>query len=326
MIIDYAHFGDIVSFDTTFRTNRQCRPLGVFAGFNHHRGCTIFGATLLYDETVESFKWLFEVFVEAHGGKKPITIFTDQDAAMTIALTDMWPQTWHGLCTWHLMQNGIKHLGNMMKDGSGFLKDIKKCIYQYDEEEQFDRAWSRLLSENGVMDNAWLRRMYTLRNKWHFERVLNQKRGNELKAKFESRNKLPQLANSMSIVQKQAEELYTPTIYAKFETDGLLCCHCLKVLDVLDIKRIPDSYILKRWTRGARTMVVNDNRGKEIEEDVNLDRTQRSYYTFEGYELMKDAANELRLKESISHMSSQASAVHQSQASAVHQSLDEDCI
>ncbi|XP_042483618.1 protein FAR1-RELATED SEQUENCE 5-like [Macadamia integrifolia] len=268
MIIDYAHFGDVVSFDTTFRTNRQCRPLGVFAGFNHHRGCTVFGATLLYDETVESFKWLFEVFAEAHGGKKPITIFTDQDAAMTIALTDMWPQTWHGLCTWHLMQNGIKHLGNMMKDGSGFLKDIKKCIYQYDEEEQFDRAWSKLLSENGVMDNAWLRRMYTLRNKWakcymkntftlgirstqlseslnsdlkdylkstldvvqffkHFERVLNQKRGNELKAEFESRNKLPRLANSMSIVQKQAGELYTPTIYALFQEEYnwmTVCC------------------------------------------------------------------------------------------------------
>ncbi|XP_042483529.1 protein FAR1-RELATED SEQUENCE 5-like [Macadamia integrifolia] len=99
MIIDYAHFGDVVSFDTTFHTNRQCRPLGVFVGFNHHRGCTVFGATLLYDETVESFKWLFEVFAEAHGGKKPITIFTDQDATMTIALTNMWPQTWHGLCT-----------------------------------------------------------------------------------------------------------------------------------------------------------------------------------------------------------------------------------
>ncbi|XP_042482241.1 protein FAR1-RELATED SEQUENCE 5-like [Macadamia integrifolia] len=457
MIIDYAHFGDVVSFDTTFRTNRQCRPLGVFARFNHHRGCTVFGATLLYDEIVVSFKWLFEVFADAHGGKKPITIFTDQDAAMTIALTNMWPQTWHGLCTWHLMQNGIKHLGNIMKDGSGFLKDIKKCIYQYNGEEQFEAAWSKLLSENVVTDNAWLRRMYTLRNKWakcymkntftlgirstqlseslnsdlkeclkstldvvqffkHFERVLNQKRGNELKDEFEARNKLPRLANSMSIVQKQAGELYTPTIYAlfqeeynwmdvccirdrtdrfpfidfrvgivdvegeyqvccnplagiigcacrKFEIDGLLCCHCLKVLDVLDIKRILDSYILKRWTWGARTMVVNDNRGKEIEEDVNLDCTQRyrrichefvqlaseASNTVEGYELMKDAANELRLKvgnirinpadcpdmpilpdfstdESISHMSSQASAVHQSQASAVHQSLDEDCI
>jgi len=22
----------------------------------------------------------------------------------------------HGLCTWHIMRNGVKHLGNLMKD------------------------------------------------------------------------------------------------------------------------------------------------------------------------------------------------------------------
>ncbi|XP_042518642.1 protein FAR1-RELATED SEQUENCE 5-like [Macadamia integrifolia] len=56
MIIDYAHFGDVISFDTTFCTNKECRPFGLFAGFNHHRGYTVFGVALLYDETVESFK------------------------------------------------------------------------------------------------------------------------------------------------------------------------------------------------------------------------------------------------------------------------------
>ncbi|XP_043699965.1 protein FAR1-RELATED SEQUENCE 5-like [Telopea speciosissima] len=56
MIIDYAHFGDVVSFNTTFGTNRESRPFGIFVGFNHHRGVIIFGAALLYDETAESFK------------------------------------------------------------------------------------------------------------------------------------------------------------------------------------------------------------------------------------------------------------------------------
>ncbi|XP_043721169.1 protein FAR1-RELATED SEQUENCE 5-like [Telopea speciosissima] len=77
MLIDYALFGDVVIFDTTFCTNKEYRPFGIFAGFNHHRGVTIFGAALLHDETVPSFKWLFETFLEAHGQKKLITIFTD---------------------------------------------------------------------------------------------------------------------------------------------------------------------------------------------------------------------------------------------------------
>ena len=56
MVIDYANFGDVVTFDTTYGTNKELRPLGVFTGFNHHRGLTVFGVALLYDETVESFK------------------------------------------------------------------------------------------------------------------------------------------------------------------------------------------------------------------------------------------------------------------------------
>ncbi|XP_024629942.1 protein FAR1-RELATED SEQUENCE 5-like [Medicago truncatula] len=75
----------------------------------------IFGAALMYDETIPSFKWLFETFLQAHNNKKPKTIFTDQDQAMSRALEEVMPDTHHGLCTWHLLQNGIKHLGNRMK-------------------------------------------------------------------------------------------------------------------------------------------------------------------------------------------------------------------
>ncbi|XP_043710597.1 protein FAR1-RELATED SEQUENCE 5-like [Telopea speciosissima] len=134
MLIDYALFGDVI-FDTTFCTNKEYRPFGIFAGFNHHRGVTIFGAALLYDETVPSFKWLFETFLETHGQKKPKTIFTDQDAAMARAIGEVLPETWHGLCTWHIMQNGIKHFDNLMKHGSSFLKDLNKCIFKYENEE-----------------------------------------------------------------------------------------------------------------------------------------------------------------------------------------------
>ena len=65
MIINYAHFGDGFGFDTTFGTNKEFRPLAMFIGFNHHREMVIFGAALLYDETAESFKWLFESFLNA---------------------------------------------------------------------------------------------------------------------------------------------------------------------------------------------------------------------------------------------------------------------
>ena len=64
MIIDYNHFGDVIKFDTTCSTNRDARPLEVFLGLNRHKETIVFGGALLYDETIESFVWLFETFLE----------------------------------------------------------------------------------------------------------------------------------------------------------------------------------------------------------------------------------------------------------------------
>ena len=94
MIMDYAHFGD-VSFDTTFGTNKESRPFGVFVGFHHFRETVVFGAALLYDETFESFKWLFETFLKAHSGKQPRTFYTDQDAAMGKTVAEVFAEAWH---------------------------------------------------------------------------------------------------------------------------------------------------------------------------------------------------------------------------------------
>ncbi|KAK3036240.1 hypothetical protein RJ639_030782 [Escallonia herrerae] len=92
MRMDYELFGDIVTFDTTFATNKDHRPLRVFIGFNHYREQVIFGASLLYDETQASFDWVFSTFLEAHNFKKPTTLFTDQDIAMGNALSVIMPE------------------------------------------------------------------------------------------------------------------------------------------------------------------------------------------------------------------------------------------
>jgi len=36
--IDYDNFGDVLTFDITYGTNKELRPLGVFTSFNYHRG------------------------------------------------------------------------------------------------------------------------------------------------------------------------------------------------------------------------------------------------------------------------------------------------
>ena len=110
MVLDYAYFGDVVTFDTIFGTNKEYRPFGVFLGLNQFRETTIFGAALLFDETKASFTWLFETFLAAHNEKQPRTIYTDQDATMEKGIKIIFTESYHGLCTFHIMQNAVKHL------------------------------------------------------------------------------------------------------------------------------------------------------------------------------------------------------------------------
>ena len=85
-IMDYACFGDAVSFDTTFQTKKFEMPFAPLHGNNHHKQTVIFGAALLFNETIESFLWLFETFLTATAGKHPSAIFTGQDAPMAGAI------------------------------------------------------------------------------------------------------------------------------------------------------------------------------------------------------------------------------------------------
>jgi hypothetical protein len=71
--MDYEQFGDVVSFDTTFGTNKEGRPFVVFVGVNHFRATIVFGGAFTYDETFKSFKWLFQSFLKAHNGQQQKT-------------------------------------------------------------------------------------------------------------------------------------------------------------------------------------------------------------------------------------------------------------
>ncbi|XP_075640620.1 protein FAR1-RELATED SEQUENCE 5-like [Castanea sativa] len=166
MIVDYKLFGDVVSFDTTYKTNKEYRPLAMFVGFNHHRKSTIFGAALLYEETIDTFQWLFKAFFEAMSGKKPNTIFTDQDPAMAKAISLVMPNTYHRLCKWHLMQNALKGVNHLLRGEDEFRSDLDACFKIWEEEEEFLSAWDAILHKYNAFDNSWLQSAFEVKEKW----------------------------------------------------------------------------------------------------------------------------------------------------------------
>ncbi|XP_062205227.1 protein FAR1-RELATED SEQUENCE 5-like [Phragmites australis] len=270
MITDYAHFGDVVSFDTMFGKNKESRPFGVFVGFNNFRETIVFGAALMYDETFESFKWLFETFLKAHNGQQPKTMYTDQDFAMGKAVGEVFPEAWHGLCTFHIMQNAIKHLTQEKNEESSVLSYFSACMYEYEDEAKFEEAFDMMRKK--VSKQTWLDSIYKLKEKWvecymkdvftlgmrstqlseslnnnlkfhlksnfdiirflkHFERVVQGKRNNELNSEFDSRKKLPRIKMRTPMLL-QASKLYTPVIFEAFQGEyERSMAACTKALD-----------------------------------------------------------------------------------------------
>ncbi|GKF89072.1 FAR1-related sequence 5-like protein [Tanacetum coccineum] len=66
MKCNYVAFGDILSFDATFDTNKYDMVFVLFTGIDYHKKCVTFGATLLSDETTASYSWMLKCFLKVH--------------------------------------------------------------------------------------------------------------------------------------------------------------------------------------------------------------------------------------------------------------------
>ena len=73
---EYKDFGDVITFDTTHKTNCKQMPLAMFVGSNNNLKNVTFGQALIGDESVTSFEWLFKTFKTCMAGKQPHVILT----------------------------------------------------------------------------------------------------------------------------------------------------------------------------------------------------------------------------------------------------------
>ncbi|XP_073037593.1 protein FAR1-RELATED SEQUENCE 5-like [Primulina eburnea] len=206
---DYEFFGDILSVDTTYRTNRYNLICAPFVGINHHRQNIMFGLAFMSDETESSFEWLFKTFLDSMNGKQPETIFTDQCQAMMNAIETIFPHSQHRLCQWHINQNAPSHLGSLNGDSS-FKILWNKCMTHCESEEEFESTWSIMIDEYNLSGHKWLNGMYTLRYKWATA-FSNHKFSAGLLATSRS-----EVTNA---VLKRSADVYTLTVYKLFELE-----------------------------------------------------------------------------------------------------------
>ncbi|KAJ0985836.1 hypothetical protein J5N97_004192 [Dioscorea zingiberensis] len=163
--VDYSYFGDVVIFDTTYRTNKYNMICAPFVGVNHHWQNVLFGCAFLLDETTSSFIWLFKTFMESMQWKQPQTIFTDQCAAMSNAIENVMQCSRHRLCLWHIGQNAAKKISRYYGQPD-FKKLFNSCIYDCHTIEEFELKWSSLLNKYNLQENSWIQNLYKYKEKW----------------------------------------------------------------------------------------------------------------------------------------------------------------
>lgn len=163
---NFSHFGDLLSFDSTYNTNHYNMIFTPFTGINHHKSCVLFGAALLSNETTEAYTWLFRTFLRAMGGVAPRLIITDEANSMRNAISIVFPSSTHRLCMWHILQKLPAKLPPQMRENKLLYQRINLCVWASETREEFEHQWASIISEFGLQGHDWLRTRYEIRASW----------------------------------------------------------------------------------------------------------------------------------------------------------------
>ncbi|XP_028113014.1 protein FAR1-RELATED SEQUENCE 5-like [Camellia sinensis] len=186
------------------------------------------------------------------------TLFNDQDAAMAKAIPIVMLGTSHRLCTWHLMQNALKHVICMFQDKR--VKGVlNKFFFDIEDANQWKLEWAEMLDKYDAHENRWLKLTFAVKAKWgwpyvrstcatrmsttqlsesfnaflkdyirfdfnlneffmHFNKVLYEKRYKELEAGYALCQRLSKVKTTIRMLI-QMGNVYTKKIFEEFQNE-----------------------------------------------------------------------------------------------------------
>ncbi|XP_022023459.1 protein FAR1-RELATED SEQUENCE 5-like [Helianthus annuus] len=163
---NYHVFGDMISFDATYRSNKYSMVFVPFTGIDNHHCNVTFGAALLASETADTYIWLLRVFLKAVGSQ-PKVVVTDQDPAMKKAISAVFVDTRHRLCMWHVMHKLSLKVGVRLCNSTNFKERICGVVWtDILTPEEFELESEMVIAEFNLEDNDWLSDIFALRESW----------------------------------------------------------------------------------------------------------------------------------------------------------------
>lgn len=256
-----AQFGDAIVFDTTYRRGSSYAvPFASFVGINHHRQPVLLGCALIADESEEAFTWIFQAWVNAMSGCRPVSIIADQDRAIQLSIAQVFPGTHHRFSAWQILAKEQENLGALLSMDAEFKYEYEACVFQSQTASEFDFAWNMIMEKYNLTDNEWLKEMYQMRKSWvplhikgtffagipvdgslksyfstfvtaqtplnefivRYEKALEKRYEEERKEDFNSFNMQAAL-HTKDPIEDQCRRLYTITMFKVFQKELLDC-------------------------------------------------------------------------------------------------------
>lgn len=288
----YNHFGDAVIFDTMYRPNQYQVPFAPFTGVNHHGQMVLFGCALLLDESESSFTWLFKTWLSAMNDKAPVSLTTDQDRAIQAAVAQVFPETRHCICKWHILREGQERLAHVYLAHPSFYGELYSCVNFSETIEDFESSWVSLLDRYDVQRNEWLQAVYNARKQWapvyfrgtffaalssnqgvcsffdgyvnqqttiplffkQYERALEHSLEKEIEADYDTICTTPVL-KTPSPMEQQAANLYTRKVFAKFQEE--LVETFAYTANTIEADGVVSKYRVAKYEHDHKAFIVN---------------------------------------------------------------------
>ncbi|KAF7154427.1 hypothetical protein RHSIM_Rhsim01G0121100 [Rhododendron simsii] len=178
------------------------------------------------------------------------------DRAIQAAVSQVFPETRHCICKWHILREGQERLAHVYLAHPSFYGELYSCINFSETVEDFESSWGSLLDRYDLRKNEWLQAVYNARQQWapvffrgtffaalssnqgvssffdgyvnqqttipmffkQYERALENSLEREIEADYDTICTTPVL-KTPSPMEQQASNLYTKKVFSKFQEE-----------------------------------------------------------------------------------------------------------
>ncbi|KAH9752374.1 protein FAR1-RELATED SEQUENCE [Citrus sinensis] len=256
-----------------------------------------------FDETIVSYTWLLQTFLSTMGNRKPVSVITDGDKAMSKAIKTVFTGCIHRLCCWHLERNGQANLKN-----EDFTRKFLDLMLTPMTVAEFETQWSTIVAEFALEHHAWVQKIYSKWCNWaeaylrgtffagmrstqrcesmnaylsrfvqhklklyefvqQIDRALRNIRTTETSDEFKTKYSAPVLRTHLQSLEKHAAQLFSLRVFSKARDEmlreGAVIEEKLSKLSKLSM------LLCTQWTRKAKEHNTCRTTKPEVDTDVS---------------------------------------------------------